>query len=102
MFLRGAFGEVQDDAGAHQRAPWGCPVVWLVAPTGPDVVHRICPRRRISRAPAVVMRAAAARNGWTGANHVIAPEYPNASRAILSVSYTHLRAHETDSYLVCR
>ena len=23
-------------------------------------------------------------------------------RSIMSVSYTHLRAHETDSYLVCR
>src|SRR5664279_1824160 len=25
-----------------------------------------------------------------------------AVRSIVSVSYTHLRAHETDSYLVCR
>src|SRR5665647_2594957 len=27
---------------------------------------------------------------------------PNIRYLILAVSYTHLRAHETDSYLVCR
>src|SRR5680860_1535186 len=33
----------------------------------------------------------------TGRLHAVLP--PNRS---ISVSYTHLRAHETDSYLVCR
>src|SRR5665647_3177603 len=27
---------------------------------------------------------------------------PPAGRDVITVSYTHLRAHETDSYLVCR
>src|SRR5665647_2486687 len=30
------------------------------------------------------------------------PQTPTSSRVSRPVSYTHLRAHETDSYLVCR
>src|SRR5665647_458393 len=51
--------------------------------TDGDVEHRICPRRRISSAPAVITRAATARKGCAGANQLIAPEYPSASSAIL-------------------
>src|SRR5665647_2750327 len=31
-----------------------------------------------------------------------AKDFIHTSKKIKSVSYTHLRAHETDSYLVCR
>ena len=38
-----------------------------------------------------------------GAGNLIFPPYLGAQAGTrLSVSYTHLRAHETDSYLVCR
>src|SRR5665647_3887925 len=33
---------------------------------------------------------------------IIMPPGPKAKDGIEAVSYTHLRAHETDSYLVCR
>src|SRR5665647_1360261 len=36
-----------------------------------------------------------------GNNLVIYSEF-STNNVIISVSYTHLRAHETDSYLVCR
>src|SRR5664279_543941 len=38
-------------------------------------------------------------NNYADIVREISPGNPNSSRA---VSYTHLRAHETDSYLVCR
>src|SRR5665648_952566 len=63
--------------------PGGAGQVQVRGTANEDVEHRVCPRRRISSAPAVVRRAAAARKGWTGANQVIAPEYPSARRAIL-------------------
>src|SRR5680860_650350 len=38
--------------------------------------------------------------GWSRGREVPNEEYDNLYKQ--SVSYTHLRAHETDSYLVCR
>src|SRR5665647_2038051 len=38
----------------------------------------------------------------TGGNFVVAPLANGVDLCIGPVSYTHLRAHETDSYLVCR
>src|SRR5680860_1813065 len=37
----------------------------------------------------------------SGSENVIDSDKP-AARSCVTVSYTHLRAHETDSYLVCR
>src|SRR5664279_4562852 len=41
------------------------------------------------------------RNSTASLDPVDAPDGTPA-RAVVPVSYTHLRAHETDSYLVCR
>src|SRR5665647_3791054 len=35
-------------------------------------------------------------------NPTILPPYARRTKSLEAVSYTHLRAHETDSYLVCR
>ena len=36
------------------------------------------------------------------ANLLLTQSYRLAEASLVTVSYTHLRAHETDSYLVCR
>src|SRR5665647_2731838 len=52
-----------------------------------------------------VMPTRNARNGWLFTRHgdikLKNARYKNDTGP-LAVSYTHLRAHETDSYLVCR
>lgn len=45
--------------------------------------QRTVPRSRISSAHAKNATDASARNGWTGANHLIAPEVPSASKMSL-------------------
>src|SRR5665647_1037181 len=49
-------------------------------------------------------RDALAFNAWPDGAEQPARENPRATTAptVETVSYTHLRAHETDSYLVCR
>src|SRR5665647_1944220 len=49
-------------------------------------------------------RDALAFNAWPDGAEQPASENPRATTAptVETVSYTHLRAHETDSYLVCR
>src|SRR5664279_1480610 len=47
--------------------------------------------------------ASAMRTGMSGSFRLGMFMYPNRPQArVATVSYTHLRAHETDSYLVCR
>src|SRR5699024_3944864 len=47
------------------------------------IAQATCPRSRHSSATPVSTKAPSARQGWIGANHVIAPVYPRASNAIL-------------------
>src|SRR5665647_2946742 len=63
----------------------------------PHAVRVAAPMTPTPAAPAVVMtvrRSMSPGAGWLGVG--------NWSGWLTAVSYTHLRAHETDSYLVCR
>ena len=40
--------------------------------------------------------------GGTDASAIMFAKFFNAEKCIISVSYTHLRAHETPEHLVCR
>src|SRR5680860_826554 len=76
-------------------------VVEIGWPVG--VIVGLCPSTNPnSTAVYKVLISVKARNGCIIAPHPSAKRCTYEAVRLMAVSYTHLRAHETDSYLVCR